>query len=57
MMYCCIYFLLLLVSGHCRLDIVDFNNLQDLKPEDFEQQAGEQGKCFLTMLNLYSYSL
>jgi hypothetical protein len=56
-MYCCIYFLLLLVSGHCRLDIVDFNNLQDLKPEDFEQQAGEQGKCFLTMLNLYSYSL
>jgi hypothetical protein len=46
-----------LFEYHYRLDIVDFNNLQDLELEDFEQQAGEQGKCSLTMLNLCSFSL
>jgi hypothetical protein len=24
---------------------IDFNNLQDVKPELFEQQVGEEGKC------------
>jgi hypothetical protein len=43
-MYCYIYLLVFLVSGRYRLDIVDFDNLQDLEPEDFEQQEGEQGK-------------
>jgi hypothetical protein len=43
-MYCYIYLLVLLVSGRYRLDIIDFDNLQDLEPEDFEQQEGEQGK-------------
>jgi hypothetical protein len=51
-----IYLLLLLVSGRYHLDAVDFNNLQDLEVEEFEQQAGEEGKCFLTMLN-YALSL
>jgi hypothetical protein len=52
------YLLLLwLVSGCNRLDIVIFRNLQDLEEQDFEQQqAGQQGKCSLTMLNLYSFS-
>jgi hypothetical protein len=36
---------------------VNFKNLQDLQEEDFEQQlAGNQGKCSLTMLILYSFS-
>ena len=43
-MYCFIYLLVLLVSGRYRLDAVDLDNLQDLEPKDFEQQAGEQGK-------------
>jgi hypothetical protein len=46
----------LLVSGRrYYLDAVNFENLQDLQEEDFEQQiAGNQGKCSLTMLILYS---
>jgi hypothetical protein len=37
---------------------VNFGNLQDLEDQDFElQQAREQGKCSLTMLILYSFSL
>jgi hypothetical protein len=43
-MYCLIYIIVLLVSGCYRLDVVDFNNLQDLEPEEFEQQAREEGK-------------
>jgi hypothetical protein len=44
-MYCFIYLLVLLVSNsHC-LDVVVFNNLQDHEAEEFEQQAGEEGKC------------
>jgi hypothetical protein len=51
-------FFVLLVSGHYYLDAVNFENIQDLQEEDFEQQiAGNQGKCFLTMLILYSFSL
>jgi hypothetical protein len=34
----------LLVFGRYHLDAVDFDNLQDLEEQDFEQQAGEQGK-------------
>jgi hypothetical protein len=46
----------LLVSGRrYYLDTMNFRNLQDLQEEDFEQQlAGNQGKCSLTMLILYS---
>jgi hypothetical protein len=40
-MYYFIYLLVLIVSGCYRLDAVDFDNLQYLEPEDFEQQAGE----------------
>jgi hypothetical protein len=37
---------------------VNFGNLQDLQEEDFEQQlTRNQGKCFLAMLILYSFSL
>jgi hypothetical protein len=37
---------------------VNFGNLQDPQEEDLEQQlAGNQGKCSLTMLILYSFSL
>jgi hypothetical protein len=43
-MYCLIYLLALLVSSHYQLDAVNFNDLQDLEPEDFEQREGEQGK-------------
>jgi hypothetical protein len=43
-MYYFIYFLVLLVSDRYHLDAIDFDNLQDLELEDFEQQAGEQGK-------------
>ena len=56
-MYCSIYLFVLLVSGRYRLDAVDFDNFQDLELEDFEQQAGEQGKWSLNMLNLCSFSL
>jgi hypothetical protein len=34
----------LLVSGRYYLDVVNFGNHQDLQEEDFEQQAGNQGK-------------
>jgi hypothetical protein len=51
-------FFVLLVSGHYYLEAVNFENLQHLQEEDFEQQlAGNQGKCSLTMLILYSFSL
>jgi hypothetical protein len=42
--YCFIYLLVLLVSGHYRLNVVDFNKLQDPEQEEFEQQVGEEGK-------------
>jgi hypothetical protein len=49
---------ILLVSYHYYLDDVKFGNLQDLEEQDFEQQqAGEQGKCSLIMLIIYSFSL
>jgi hypothetical protein len=51
------YLLVLLVFGCYRLDVVDFNNFQDLESKDFEQQVREEGKCSLTMLNLFSFSL
>jgi hypothetical protein len=50
----------ILVKSGCYncLDAANFGNLQDLQEEDFEQrQAGEQGKCPLTMLILYAFSL
>jgi hypothetical protein len=40
-MYHFIYFLLLFVFDCYHLDVVDFNNFQDLELEDFEEQAGE----------------
>jgi hypothetical protein len=46
------------VSSCYYLDATIFVNLQDLKEEDLEQQlAGNPGKCSLTMLILYSFSL
>jgi hypothetical protein len=50
-------FFVLLVFGHYRLDAMDFDSLQDLERENFEKQAGEQGKLSLSMLNLCSFSL
>jgi hypothetical protein len=52
-------FFVLLVSGrHYYLDASNLRNLQDLQEEDFEQQqAGNQGKCFLILLTLYAFSL
>jgi hypothetical protein len=49
----------LLVSGRYYIDAVNFGNLQDLEEEeDFEQQLVENlGKCSLTMLILYTFSL
>jgi hypothetical protein len=48
----------LLISGHYYLDDAIYNNLQDLEEEEFEQHlAVNQGKCSLTMLILYSFSL
>jgi hypothetical protein len=45
LIYCFIYFFFVfLVSDRYRLDVVDFDNLQYLKPVDFEQHAGEKGK-------------
>jgi hypothetical protein len=53
-----LFIFVLLVSGRYYLDVVNFGNLQDLQEEDFEQQlAGNEGKCSLTMLILYSFSL
>jgi hypothetical protein len=50
--------LVLLVSSRYYLDAAIYKNLQDLEEQDIEQQqAGKQGKCFLTMLILYSFSL
>jgi hypothetical protein len=37
---------ILLVSGRYYLDVVIYENLQDIEEQDFEQQqAGEKGKC------------
>jgi hypothetical protein len=49
----------LLASDRYYLDVVNFGNLQDLEEEeDFEQQlVGNKGKCSVTMLILYSFSL
>jgi hypothetical protein len=49
----------LLVSGRYYIDAANFGNLQDLEEEeDFEQQLVENlGKCSLTMLILYTFSL
>jgi hypothetical protein len=57
LVYCFIYFVLLVSDRRYYLDVVNFGNLQDLQEEDFKQQlAGNQGKCSLTMLILYSLS-
>jgi hypothetical protein len=56
-MYCFIYFLRLYVYIRYRLDVVDFDNLQDLEEQDFEKQVGEHGKWSLNMLILCSFSL
>jgi hypothetical protein len=51
-------FFVLLVFYRYYLDAVNFRNLQDLQEEDFEQQLVEnQGKCSLTMLIIYAFSL
>jgi hypothetical protein len=48
----------LLISGRYYLDAVNLGNLQDLQEEDFEQLlAGKQGKCSMTILILYAFSL
>jgi hypothetical protein len=40
------------------LGVEDFENLQELDVQDFEQQlAGEQGKWLLTILILYAFFL
>jgi hypothetical protein len=50
-----LFFVLLISSRRYYLDVVNFRNFQDLQEEYFEQQlAGNQGKCSLTMLILYS---
>jgi hypothetical protein len=48
--YCFIYLLVLLIFGRYHLNTADFNNLQDLEPEVFEKQVGEEGKCSTNML-------
>jgi hypothetical protein len=51
-------FFVLLVSGRYYLDAANFGNLQDLQEEDFEQHlVGNQGKCSLTILIIYTFSL
>jgi hypothetical protein len=51
-------FFVFLVFNRFYLDVVNFRNLQDHQEEDFEQQlAGNQGKCFVTILILYALSL
>jgi hypothetical protein len=51
-------FFVLHISDHYYLDAANFGNLQDLQEEDFEQQqVGNQGKCSLTILILYAFSL
>jgi hypothetical protein len=48
----------LLVFSRYYLDAANLGNLQDLQEEDFEQQlAGKQGKCSLTILFQYAFSL
>jgi hypothetical protein len=54
-MYYFICFFALLVFSRYRIDAADFNDLQELKSEDFEHRVGEQGKCSLNMLNLCSF--
>jgi hypothetical protein len=59
-MFSVLFYLLLvsLVFGHYYLGVAIYENLQDLEEQDFEQQqAGEQGKCSLTMLILYIFFL
>jgi hypothetical protein len=47
-----------LISSRYYLDVANLKNLQDIQEEDFEQQlAGKQGKCSLTILILYTFSL
>jgi hypothetical protein len=47
-----------LAFGRYYLDAANFGNLQELEEEDLEQQlAGNQGKCSLTVLIIYSFSL
>jgi hypothetical protein len=44
-MYCFIYFLCIVGFELLSLDVVDFDNLQDLEDQDFgQQQAEEKGK-------------
>jgi hypothetical protein len=43
-MYRLIYLLCITYFWSLSLDVIDFDNLQDLEDQDFEQQAGEQGK-------------
>jgi hypothetical protein len=51
-------FFILLVSCHYYLDVANFGNLQDLQEAYFEQQlVGNKGKCSLTILILYAFSL
>jgi hypothetical protein len=51
-------FFVLFIFGHYYLDAVNFGNLQDLQEKDFELQLVEnQGKCSLTILILYVFSL
>jgi hypothetical protein len=47
-----LFLLMLLISDHYHLDVVDFNNLQDLELEEFEQQAGEG--YFLSLSLVYT---
>jgi hypothetical protein len=35
----------LLLAGHHCIDVVIYDNFQDLEAQDFEQQQGEEGKC------------
>jgi hypothetical protein len=39
------------------LGVDDFENLKELKDQEFEQQAGNQGKWPLTMLIIHAFSL
>jgi hypothetical protein len=56
--YCFFLLFALLVSDRYYLYAAIFGNLQDLEVEDFEQQlAGNPGKCSLTILILYAFSL
>jgi hypothetical protein len=39
------YLFTCIASNYRCLDTTNFNNLQDLEAEAFEQQAGKEGKC------------